>query len=288
MSICINPNCQSDFIPLSGSKGKYCSLSCGTSHRNEIGRQNRLEEYNRNPKLCLSCDSPLNYTKYKNKNVYCNHSCATSHTNCGRVASGWIHPAKKTDEEKKVTVRLRMERNKLNKAHSPKKPRTKLACTKPRNTTYIQKSCPECGILFTLPLSKKGTKYCSDVCRQPHKGGFRSTSQITKTIHYYNEDRFDSGAEVLFAKLCDQNNITWERNSGQFKFPYVDNKGKTRHYYPDFLLTTLNTFVEIKGKRFLNESTYLKLKAVDRPIELVMSTDICLFILRVCASMPIV
>lgn len=287
MSICINPKCQSEFIPLSGSKGKYCSLSCGTVHRNEIARQNRLEEYNQNPKLCLSCDSPLDYAKYKNKNVHCNHSCAAGYTNRARVNTGWTHPAKKSKEEKAVTLQLRITRNKAKKANVSKSTCSPPVPSPSRPIRYTNKTCPECGNIFVLPLKKKNVKYCSDVCRQPHKGGFRSTSQITKRTHYYNDDRFDSGAEVLFAKLCDQNNITWERNSGQFKYPYVDNKGKTRHYYPDFLLTTLNTFVEIKGKRFLNESTYLKLKAVDRPIELVMSTDIYLFILRVCASLPI-
>lgn len=232
--------------------------------------------YSQNPKKCLACDAPLTYDQYKSKNKYCNQSCATTFNNRARACAGWSHPAKKTDEEKVITKKLRIERNKAERSQKQSKSRKPRKITRitPRRISYVHKICPECQNPFTLPLSKSVTKYCSAECRKPHMGGYRSKSQITYKLHYYNGYRFDSGAEVFFARLCDQNNIKWERNQGQFKFPYLDSKGKTRHYYPDFLMTETNSFVEIKGKRFLNETTYLKLKAVDRPIHLVMSHEI--------------
>lgn len=269
--ICQNPKCQREFVPLRGSYGKYCSLSCGTSHRIAINTKNRIDEYNQYPNLCDYCQNPLAYSRRKNK--FCDHHCSAASTNRSRVANGWSHPAKKTQEERQLSKQLHLTNKKLLTKNFPTKPRRRQP-----NRVYIPKTldkiCPECHVSFTVLVKKKEQKYCSPVCRKPHMGGYRSKSQITKKSNIYNGYTFDSGAEVYFAKLCDANSISWERNTGNYKFPYVDDQGKTRYYYPDFLLPNSNTFIEIKGKRFLNESTYLKLQSVDRPIKLVMSHKI--------------
>lgn len=42
-------------------------------------KQNRIDEYNNNPKLCGHCKNPIPYLKRNNK--YCCHSCAAIHNN---------------------------------------------------------------------------------------------------------------------------------------------------------------------------------------------------------------
>lgn len=56
---------------------------------NETQKRNRLkkiEEYNKNPKLCKYCNEPIPYDK--RENVYCNRSCRTSCENLGIVRNG--------------------------------------------------------------------------------------------------------------------------------------------------------------------------------------------------------
>lgn len=42
----------------------------------------RIEEYEKNPKLCRYCKTPIDY-KFKNKKDFCNRSCAASFNNLG-------------------------------------------------------------------------------------------------------------------------------------------------------------------------------------------------------------
>ena len=39
-------------------------------------KQNRIDDYNSNPNLCLICKKPLKYEKKNNK--FCSHSCSAS------------------------------------------------------------------------------------------------------------------------------------------------------------------------------------------------------------------
>ena len=83
----------------------------------------------------------------------------------------------------------------------------------------------------------------------------------------------DSGAELKFAILLDEHNINWIKNTSK-AFPYVDENGKNRKYYPDFYLPDYDWWVEIKGKRFYNQARQqLQLEAVGN-IELMFAGDI--------------
>lgn len=48
----------------------------------EVKKQQRIEEYNKNPKRCKHCNSPLPYNKRKNN--YCNSSCFAKSNNKGK------------------------------------------------------------------------------------------------------------------------------------------------------------------------------------------------------------
>ena len=259
--VCNNNSCNKLFDFRPGTKGKFCSLSCSTIVKNAITKQKNIDKYSLNPAICHHCAKPLPYDKRRSK--FCDHHCSATSTNNARAISGWINPKKKN-------------RTKITKVKPPKviklvKRRAKV------DPSSLNKVCPECSQKFKLKYLSNNRKYCSPVCFGKNRGGYRSKSQITKKIHQYNGLTFDSGSEVYFAKLCETHGLKYIRNSGQYFFQYTDQNNKQRKYYPDFLLSDFDVFVEIKGKRFLNESTYIKLKSVDRPIHLVMSDKVLQF-----------
>jgi len=57
--------------------------------------------------------------------------------------------------------------------------------------------------------------------------------------------RLDGKWELAVAKWLDKKKYTWERNKKRFK--YVDLKGKTRYYVPDFYVEELGGYLEVKG-----------------------------------------
>ena len=79
MKNCVCQECNKIFTPSPGSFGKYCSLSCSTSHRNKLAGENAKIKYNQTPKLCSLCSTPLDFFKRKNK--FCSHSCAAKISN---------------------------------------------------------------------------------------------------------------------------------------------------------------------------------------------------------------
>ena len=255
-STCTNPCCKKIYNITTGSKGLYCSLSCGTTHRNSITTSNKIETYNKSPNKCTYCSSIFDYSKKKLK--FCNNKCAAIYNNTARTNKGWKHPSKKIKP-------IKIKTQKIPKIRKPK------SIIDPKS---LERICKECNSLHIVKYPSDRKIYCSTACFGKNRGGYRVKSQITKKIHIYNGHKFDSGAEVYFAKLCDKHDIKWDRNIGQYQFIYVDTNNKTRKYYPDFLLIDFNIFIEIKGKRFLNDDTYLKLNSVDRPIKLIMSDKI--------------
>jgi hypothetical protein len=44
----------------------------------------RIEAYNKNPKLCLFCNTPIDYKRHNRKN-FCNSSCSASYSNYRRI-----------------------------------------------------------------------------------------------------------------------------------------------------------------------------------------------------------
>lgn len=67
--------------------GKLGAIASLRTHNKN--KELRVEEYNRNPKVCLSCESSIGYESRINK--FCSHSCAAFHSNAkrtlGRTAS---------------------------------------------------------------------------------------------------------------------------------------------------------------------------------------------------------
>lgn len=69
-----------------------------------------------------------------------------------------------------------------------------------------------------------------------------------------------SNCERNFAKSLDFNKIAWIRP--KLGVPYTDETGKLRTYFPDFYLTDLHIWVEIKWRHI--DTDLLKIKALNQ------------------------
>lgn len=78
------------------------------------------------------------------------------------------------------------------------------------------------------------------------RGGYKKYTGVD-----YKGTRMRSSWEVIVAKWLDNKNITWEYEPVVFKLP------NGRHYIPDFRLSDLNCFLEVKG--WLKQDDVLKM-----------------------------
>jgi hypothetical protein len=212
MNTCNNPLCNKNFVVKPGCLGKYCSLSCGTAHRNAITQEKRYHEYNISPILCKHCNKILPYKNRKNK--FCSSSCSAIFSNANKdylkIKSG------------------------PKKGHVPKNyaPYTKV------------KQCVICNKYH----GNQG-KTCSLQCLSQHiSNSVRGKTGGNRDLNLPGVDcdgkmfYYDSGWEVTLAKSLTDNNIYWTRPS-----KFLLSNG--RSYTPDFYLPEYNVYIDPKAKR---------------------------------------
>ncbi|MNB84573.1 hypothetical protein D3C81_804320 [compost metagenome] len=123
-----------------------------------------------------------------------------------------------------------------------------------KNKTLYSKTCIWCKKKFEAPYKSK--KCCSIKCAnskngsvsKPNNGGLRDGGGKSKQIEYKSSVAGSmklNNDEIRIAKILDNLNINWERN--KTGFPYVDELGNKRKFYPDFYIRDFNFFVEYKG-----------------------------------------
>jgi hypothetical protein len=207
---------------------KYNSLTCTQK------ALDRIEEYKKHPTFCLACNNALPYTgKHQ---TYCSRKCSAIHTNA-----------------KKDYTTIKTGPPKGTAPHNT-------FCTLPHSRIEFC-LCEVCNNLFIRNSVQMGSRrHCiSSDCtkqfnynvRQGKVGGFRPNStRVHRSV--YNGFQMDSGAELIFAQLCDLNNIKWIKNKDIF-FEFSYPTGKLGKYYPDFYLPHLGRWIEIKGKKYVRE-----------------------------------
>lgn len=124
--------------------------------------------------------------------------------------------------------------------------------------------CKTCKYNFCT-INKRKNKYCSVECRyalyRTHEysekmskvlkgktGGLRDGGGYSKMLLYTNwlgEEMKLNIDEIEVAKVMDNLNIKWYRNTNGF--PYIDLDGNNRKYYPDFYVEDYNYYIEYKG-----------------------------------------
>jgi len=130
--------------------------------------------------------------------------------------------------------------------------------------------CEDCGTVHEH-YKIRPKKYCSPECANKNKYHPNSTR---KTRSIYKEFQMDSGSELEFAKLCDEHNIKWVKNS-TIAYEYTNSKNEIRNYYPDFYLEEYDAWVEIKSKYYLREDDDLRWASVPKH-EVIWSDNITL------------
>jgi hypothetical protein len=134
----------------------------------------------------------------------------------------------------------------------------------------FNKSCIACGTGFVSRSAS--AKYCQPSCRPSQRtgrpmGGCRERSGRSK-YGYYEGIWCQSTYEMAFVWKCKKDGKNIRRNMEGF--PYVNDEGKERLYYPDFIVD--DTYYEVKG--WMTENVERKIAAFPRNIVLLINEDI--------------
>jgi hypothetical protein len=202
-------------------------------------KEQRIEEYNKNPKLCIECSFPITYEKRVNK--FCSHSCSATRTNKQRAENGW----KLSDEARqklKVSGKKYGRLGGLARSYPPK----------------IETFCKICNKSVFRVKSLMHRKYCSRKCASSdpalykNYGGYRRGSGYSKS-GYYNGIYCQSTYELCWVIWATDNGIKFSRFKGVLE-------GQGLKYIPDFILADNKTIIELKGYEHddsVNKKTHL-------------------------------
>lgn len=84
--------------------------------------------------------------------------------------------------------------------------------------------------------------------KQSKFGGYKENSGRCKHLSYSKKDgtlvKIQGSWELKFVRFLDEKNINWERNKLGYKYIF---ENKEHIYFPDFLLTDNETYIEVKG-----------------------------------------
>lgn len=170
-------------------------------------------------KICPKCSK-----EHELQGRFCSRSCANS-----RIWS--IEDRKKKSEAAKNSEKVMG----LVKELSAKHPRGKSL----RKWKIVK--CSGCGNEFSIRNSKSKVPYCGNPCRAP-RGGLRKNSGVGKS-GWYKGMFLNSTYELAYVMYHLDHGIQIERCDKYFLYEDLD--GKTRKYFPDFIVD--GRIIEIKG-----------------------------------------
>ena len=118
----------------------------GYKYPNQIEKENKIKEYNKNPKLCLECGKPLTYKQFKYKQNFCCHKCSNQNKE--------TRPPRSNESKEKV-------RNSVKNAYLNSKSYKK-------HIQFIEdyyKNPNKCKICNNIiPYEKRNNHVCSEKC----------------------------------------------------------------------------------------------------------------------------
>lgn len=214
-----------DFI-ISGKRIRSLDLCKKCINIKNINNKKKLTHVTIN---CDECNKSISKNKNNLKNTnFCNKKCSLKYLNKQNILN-----KKQINEKRSNTL--------------------KILCSK---VSY----CKQCNITF-----EGSRNFCTPECR--HKaiytpeqrlkiskslkgktGGLRDGGGHSKVYEYINIHKhkmYLNLSEIEVAKILDNLNLNWNRNSKGFK--YTTLLGINRKYYPDFYLSDFDLYVEYKG-----------------------------------------
>ncbi len=209
----------------------------------------KIENYNKTPKLCKYCNSPITYNKRKLD--FCSRSCSAKQNNLNRKSNGY-----------KQDYTILKEKYKNNLIIKPTVVKT-----------GIYKKCKMCEKQFYVSKCNINKKiYCSRNClfsdpnKKGGKGGYRKGSGVGKH-GWYKGYWCDSSYELAFVIYNLDHNINFSRNKQGFEYEW---EGEKHLYYPDFMID--DTFIEIKG--FWTNQHDAKIKSFPHKLKVYFKSDL--------------
>lgn len=202
-------------------------------------KQNRINLYNLNSKICeaMNCTISLSYDKRKNR--YCSKSCAATTNNTGR-------PVLKSSNIKRS-----------NSLKGRKRPNTGFAMTQTMSKITFRR-CIICESPFYIRFwPKEGRITCGRKCHTIASVGLRPyPNGARKITWYFNKYQnknvlLESSWEVIIAQLLDEKDLVWIRPD---PIDWIDYHNKSHLYYPDFYLPKYNLFLDPKNSWGISKS----------------------------------
>lgn len=223
-----------------GYKNHFCSNKCCIAYNNNLHVNilpiKRREEYYKNPKLCLQCNSILSYKKEKENIKYCSRKCSALHTQRNRGHCKW-------DENGKQRLRELAKRNPYFNG--------KLRSSRKKNGQYIR--CPICNAEFYKTTCSKKRICCSKKCSivwinktgylKGKTGGYREKGGRGKQ-GWYKGYYCNSSWELAWVIYQLEHDVKFKRNTKGFEYEFG---GRKYRFYPDFQIDGCNDYVEVKG-----------------------------------------
>ena len=206
-------------------------------------KNERISDYNINPKLCKTCNKPLPYEDH-NQKTFCNSSCAAKYNNKNRRQS----------EETKAKISEKLQE--YYKVHECK---SFFIFNKTNNESPKTKICVICNEEF-LTKKENGKKYkgstCSTKCctKLKSNNSKRVMSNIIKDGKHkgWTTRNITSYPERFFIEVLKNNNLL---EYCKINYPIekckLDSKEKYS-YFLDFYFEDLKLDLEIDGKQHNN------------------------------------
>lgn len=215
VNICENPLCNN-----STNNPKYCSLSCGNIHRGLKSQEQKIKDYESNPKICAR-DGCNNLIKFSNRNSasYCSRSCSTTRNNKIRVRK----PA--TDDFKEKMRQINLAKNIEKRLIEP------------------LKKCVVCGMI----IKSKNRKTCSDQCyRKLLQQQMKIYVRLHPTHKYNRSPTKQSWMERTFEEWLNNHGMLYGFK-GYLNEVWFYNDETKKYGRVDFLFPRLRLIIELDG-----------------------------------------
>lgn len=243
-----------------GYPNHFCSNLCSRNFNvvlSKIYKKNRESDYNKNPKRCLSCDSPINY-KEKFIQKYCSSRCAATHTQKDGGHKIWTE-----EDKKKLSTKMSGRKYPLRHKHRTKK------------------KCKNCNKIFEVLPYRKNQLCCCRNCYlkwskktgylKGKTGGYRQKGGRGKQ-GWYKGYYCNSSWELAWVIYNLDKGIKFTRNTKGFEYTFND---ETYKFYPDFILEN-GDYVEVKG--YLDGKQKAKIGDFPKKLEVIGKKEIKFFI----------
>jgi hypothetical protein len=240
------------------TKNNFCSIGCCMgSHRRILcaKKEDRIDQYNKNPKKCTHCNADLERSKRRYK--FCSSRCAATETQKLGGHRKW------TEEEKKKLSDWAKKQ-----VRAPK--------------IRIKKECVNCKKVFEIYPYRKNQIGCSRRCSFQYIkenglfkgkcGGYREKGGRGKQGRYKGY-YCHSSWELAWVIYNIDHNIGFKRNTEGF--PY-DFNGRTYKFFPDFIIESTKEYVEIKG--YLDDKNKAKMLFFPHALNLIDKDSIKTYI----------